>query len=135
MLSIYPACFYKEKEGNYSVIFPVLGIATCGDTIDEAMEMAVDCLAGYLYDAKIENEEVPKPPTMEDIDIDAEYDEYETAFVDMVAVDVDEYAKKHFEVQKTLTIPLWLNDLAVKEGVNFSQVLQKALKEQLHLAE
>lgn len=34
---------------------------------------------------------------MEDIDIDAEYDEYETAFVDMVAVDVDEYAKKHFE--------------------------------------
>lgn len=58
-----------------------------------------------------------------------------TAFVNMVAVDVDEYAKKHFEVQKTLTIPLWLNDLAVKEGVNFSQVLQKALKEQLHLAE
>ena len=72
---------------------------------------------------------------MEDIDIDAEYDEYETAFVNMVTVDVDEYAKKHFEVQKTLTIPLWLNDLAVKEGVNFSQVLQKALKEQLHLAE
>jgi predicted RNase H-like HicB family nuclease len=135
MLSIYPACFYKEKEGNYSVIFPVLGIATCGDTIDEAMEMAVDCLAGYLYDAKIENEEVPKPPKMEDIDIDAEYDEYETAFVNMVTVDVDEYAKKHFEVQKTLTIPLWLNDLAVKEGVNFSQVLQKALIEQLHLAE
>lgn len=105
MLSIYPACFYKEKEGNYSVIFPVLGIATCGDTIDEAMEMAVDCLAGYLYDAKIENEEVPKPPKMKDIDIDAEYDEYETAFVNMVTVDVDEYAKKHFEVQKTLTIP------------------------------
>ena len=128
MLSIYPACFYKEKEGNYSVICPVFGIATCGDTIDEAMEMAVDCLAGYLYDAKIENEEVPKPPKMEDIDIDAEYDEYETAFVNMVTVDVDEYAKKHFEVQKTLTIPLWLNDLAVKEGVNFSQVLQKALK-------
>lgn len=65
---------------------------------------------------------------MEDIDIDAEYDEYETAFVNMVTVDVDEYAKKHFEVQKTLTIPLRLNDLAVKEGVNFSQVLQKALK-------
>lgn len=132
MLSIYPACFYKEKEGNYSVIFPVLGIATCGDTIDEAMEMAIDCLAGYLYDAKIAKEEVPKPPKMEDIDID---EEYETAFVNMVTVDVDEYAKKHFEVQKTLTIPLWLNDLAVKEGVNFSQVLQKALKEQLHIAE
>ena len=92
MLSIYPACFFKEKEGNYSVIFPVLGIATCGDTINEAMEMAVDCLAGYLYDAKIEKVEVPKPPKMEDINIDSEYDEYETGFVNMVTVDVDEYA-------------------------------------------
>ena len=53
----------------------------------------------------------------------------------MVTVDVDEYAKKHFEVKKTLTIPSWLNDLAVKDGVNFSQVLQKALKEQLHITE
>ena len=135
MLSIYPACFYKEKEGGYSVIFPVLGIATCGDTIDEAMGMAVDCLAGYLYSAKIDKEEIPKPPKMEDVDINAEYDEYESAFVNMVAVDVEEYAKKHFEksVKKTLTIPSWLNDLAIKEGVNFSQVLQNALKEQLHL--
>lgn len=135
MLSIYPACFYKEKEGGYSVIFPVLGIATCGDTFEEAMTMAVDCLAGYLYEAKIDNEEIPNPPKAEDIDINAEYDEYESAFINFVTVDVDEYAKKHFEksVKKTLTIPSWLNDLAIKEGINFSQVLQNALKEQLHV--
>lgn len=135
MLSIYPACFYKEKEGGYSVIFPVLGIATCGDTVEEAMTMAIDCLAGYLYDAKISGETLPEPPKMEDIDADAEYDEYESAFVNMVTVDVDEYAKKHFEkaVKKTLTIPSWLNDLAVKEGVNVSQVLQNALKQQLNV--
>ena len=135
MLSIYPACFYKEKEGGYSVIFPVLGIATCGDTFEEAMTMAVDCLAGYLYAAKIDNEEIPNPPKAEDIDINAEYDEYESAFINFVTVDVDEYAKKHFEksVKKTLTIPSWLNDLAIKEGINFSQVLQNALKEQLHV--
>ena len=135
MLSIYPACFYKEKEGGYSVIFPVLGIATCGDTFEEAMTMAVDCLAGYLYEAKIDNEEIPNPPKAEDIDINAEYDEYESAFINLVTVDVDEYAKKHFEkaVKKTLTIPSWLNDLAIKEGINFSQVLQNALKEQLHV--
>jgi predicted RNase H-like HicB family nuclease len=135
MLSIYPACFYKEKEGGYSVIFPVIGIATCGDTLEEAMSMAVDCLAGYLYDAKISKEDIPQPPKMEDIDINAEYDEYESAFINMVTVDVEEYAKKHFEksVKKTLTIPSWLNDLAIKEGVNFSQVLQNALKEQLHV--
>ena len=48
MLSMYPACFYKEAEG-YSVVFPDLNnLATQGDTFEEAMEMAVDCLAGAL---------------------------------------------------------------------------------------
>lgn len=136
MLSIYPACFYKEKEGGYSVIFPVLGIATCGDTAEEAAAMAVDCLAGFLYNAKLENAEVPKAPDIESIDLNAEYDGYESAFINMVTVDAEEYAKKHFEksVKKTLTIPVWLNDLAVQNGVNFSQTLQTALKEQLHIS-
>lgn len=136
MLSVYPACFYKEKEGGYSVIFPDLNhLSTCGETLENALEMAVDCLAGYLYSAKQEGENVPAPSEMNCIDVDKEYDEYESAFVNMVAVDVAEYAKKHFEksVKKTLTIPSWLNEAAVANNVNFSQVLQSALKEQLHL--
>lgn len=136
MLSVYPACFYKEKEGGYSVIFPDLNhLSTYGETLENALEMAVDCLAGYLYSAKQEGENVPAPSEMSCIDVDKEYDEYESAFVNMVAVDVDEYAKKHFEksVKKTLTIPSWLNEAAVANNVNFSQVLQSALKEQLHL--
>ena len=136
MLSVYPACFYKEKEGGYSVIFPDLDhLATCGDTLANAVEMAVDCLASYLYTAKKEKEDVPAPSDISDIDVNAEYDEYETAFINMVSVDVDEYAKKHFEksVKKTLTIPSWLNDIAIENNINFSQVLQNALKEQLHL--
>ena len=53
----------------------------------------------------------------------------------MVSVDVDAYAKEHFEksVKKTLTIPAWLNNAALEKGINFSQVLQDALKAQLHL--
>lgn len=136
MLSVYPACFYKEKEDGYSVIFPDLNhLATCGDTLANAVEMAVDCLALYLYSAKRDKEDIPAPSDINDIDVNAEYDEYETAFINMVSVDVEEYAKKHFEksVKKTLTIPSWLNEIAVENNVNFSQVLQNALKEQLHL--
>lgn len=49
MLSIYPACFYKEDNG-YSVVFPDLNyLSTCGENLDKALTMAVDCLAGYLY--------------------------------------------------------------------------------------
>ena len=136
MLAMYPACFYKEKEGGYSVIFPDLDhLATCCDDLDEAMRMAVDCLAGYLYSAKLDKEEVPAPSDMSSIDVNAEYDEYESAFVNIVTVDVEEYARKHFEkaVKKTLTIPSWLNDLAVANGINFSQTLQKALKAELNI--
>lgn len=98
MLSIYPTCFYKEKEGGYSVIFPDLNhLSTCGDTLENAIEMAVDCLAGYLYDAKLEKEDIPTASNISDIDVNTEYDEYETAFASLVFVDVDEYAQKHFQ--------------------------------------
>ncbi len=136
MLSVYPACFYKEKEGGYSVIFPDLDhLATCGDNLHEAVTMAVDCLAGYLYDLTQEGGDAPAPSDISEIDLNTEYDEYESAFVNLVSVDVEEYARKHFEksVKKTLTIPAWLNDLAVKNHVNFSQTLQQALKEQLNV--
>ena len=62
MLSIYPACFFKEDNG-YSVIFPDLNyLATQGDTLEDAVAMAVDCLAGYLYTAKMDNEKFLKHP-------------------------------------------------------------------------
>jgi predicted RNase H-like HicB family nuclease len=135
MLSIYPACFYKEEEG-YSVIFPDLNwLATQGDTLDEAMEMAVECLAGYLHTCQINGEMLPKPSKISDIDPRviskqiAPDEPMGEAFVNMVSVDVAAYAKQHFEksVRKTLTIPAWLNAAALEMDINFSQVLQEAL--------
>ena len=142
MLSMYPACFYKEDDG-YSVIFPDLNyLATQGDSFEDAMEMAVECLASYLYIAQRDGEDVPAPSSLVNIDPVAGAKELDPdlpvgeAIVNLVSVDVAEYAKKHFEksVKKTLSIPAWLNEAAVAQGVNFSQVLQRALKEQLHMA-
>ena len=36
-------------------------------------------------------------------------------------------------VRKNITIPSWLNNLAMKENINFSQTMQEALKEKLGL--
>lgn len=139
MLSMYPACFFCENDG-YSVIFPDLNwLATQGDTFEEAMEMAVDCLAGYLHTCQLDGDEIPKPSKLSDIDPEAvarEIDPDEPiceCFVNMVSVDVASYAKEHFEksVKKTLTIPAWLNKAALEQNINFSQVLQDALKEKL----
>ena len=142
MLSMYPACFYKEDDG-YSVIFPDLNyLATQGDSFEDAMEMAVECLASYLYIAQRDGGDVPAPSSLVNIDPVAVAKELDPdlpvgeAIVNLVSVDVAEYAKKHFAkpVKKTLSIPAWLNEAAVAQGVNFSQVLQRALKEQLHMA-
>ena len=133
MLSIYPACFFVEKNG-YSVIFPDLNwLATNGKDEVEAMNMAVDCLAGYLYILEKDGEKAPEPSGIKDIslkEIARELDiNPQNAFVSMVSVDVAEYAKKHFEksVKKTLTIPAWLDKAALGKNINFSQTLQEAL--------
>ena len=139
MLSIYPACFFKEDNG-YSVIFPDLNyLATQGDTLEDAVAMAVDCHAGYLYTAKMDNEKFPKASKLSDINIERLSGElditgtYTDAFTNMVSVDVKAYAKEHFDksVRKTLTIPAWLNTAAQEEGINFSKTLQEALMSKL----
>ena len=94
MLSAYPACFIKEDTG-YSVIFPDLNTATCGDDLEDAFSMAVDCLAGYLYSSNLKGENVPPASVLQDIDIQKIMDELEVtsneAFVNIVTVDIAEY--------------------------------------------
>lgn len=141
MLSMYPACFFYENN-SYSVVFPDLNwLATQGDTFEEAMEMAVECLAGYLYTCQMDGDDIPAASGLSDINPEAIAKELDPeapmckAFVNMVPVDVALYAKEHFKkpVQKTLTIPVWLNNAALEKGINFSQVFQDALKEKLNL--
>ena len=140
MLAAYPAVFIKDADG-YSVVFPDLNdLATCGESLDNAFAMGIDCLAGYLYTTKKDGEAVKAPSPLSAIDgkrIAAELGEGDAAeiFVNMVTVDVEEYAKKHFEkaVRKNVTIPAWLNEAAMAKKINFSQALQDALRSQLGL--
>ena len=82
MLSMYPACFFKETDGSYSVLFPDFdGTGTCGNTFAEAMNMAVDFLAGQLYDLKLEKKEYPLPSDISCINPEELYDEYERPIV------------------------------------------------------
>lgn len=137
MLTVYPACFVKEESG-YSVVFPDLNdLATCGDTIETAMGMAVDCLAGYIHWLEKDGDPIPEPSPMTAIDLAAVAEEMEVEkediFINMISVDVAAYAKEHFDksVKKTLTIPAWLNSAALEMNLNFSQILQEALLEKV----
>ncbi len=86
MKLIYPACFYPEDNGQYSVIFPDLnGAATYGNSLDDAITMAMDLLGSWILDSVQENEEIPKPSHIKDILL-----ENESGFVSLVNVDLAE---------------------------------------------
>lgn len=125
MKLVYPAKFYYEKEGGYSVEVPdLVGCVTQGDTLEEAMEMAQDAALGWLLTAIEEEEEIPKPSTMEEIQIEKK------GFTTLLLLNIDEYTEKYGSkksIKKTLTIPQWLNKRAEKLGINFSQALQEIL--------
>lgn len=125
----YPAVFTAENN-SYSVSFPdIEGCLTFGETIPEAIEMAEDALCLMLYDLEEEGSEIPKPSDAKELKTDS------NEFVTMIACDTVEYRKFYDNkaVKKTLTVPNWMNTLAEKAGINFSQVLQEALTQKLGL--
>lgn len=126
----YPAIMTPEEVG-YSVEFPDLeNCFTCGETLEEAMEMAQDALEMMLGDAEDKGEVIPPASDLRKVEAT------EGALVTLVVADTQEWRKRTSAraVKKTLTIPQWLNTAAEERGVNFSQVLQDALKKELQLA-
>jgi len=126
----YPAIFVEE-DGVYSVEFPdIEGCVTCGDTLPDAMEMAKDALCLMLYDMEENGTVIPDPSDIRMLQAS------DDAIVSMIFCDTLEYRKLYNNkaVKKTLTIPTWLNTLAEKQGVNFSTVLQNALKRELNIS-
>lgn len=127
----YPAIFQKEDEG-YSVWVPdIQGCVSQGDTFEEAMEYVKDAI-GLCLDVIVEKGDVP-PKATEPKGITLENNQ----FLAVVSFDFDEYQKKHGNksVKKTLTVPAWLNTLSERKNINFSQVLQNALINELQIAE
>lgn len=128
---IYPAVFHPEETGGYSVFFPdLLGCVTEGDTMAEAIYMARDALGIYLYSLKEDGEKLPVPSDPADIDTGGR------DFVSLIEYDEVEYLKRtdNRSVKKTLTIPAWMDVLAKENNLNFSNVLQNAIRHELNLA-
>jgi predicted RNase H-like HicB family nuclease len=128
---MYPAVFTREDVG-YSVHFPDLeGCFTQGDTLQEAVDMSKEALGLYLQQ---QDTSFIYPPATEPTELTVGLTENE--FIMLIEFDELEYIKQYDNkaVKKTLTIPSWLNKRAEKAGAPFSQILQKGLKEYLHLS-
>ncbi|MBS7174618.1 type II toxin-antitoxin system HicB family antitoxin [Massiliimalia timonensis] len=125
----YPAVFHPEDTG-YSVFVPDIdGCFSQGDTLEEAIEMVTDAIGLCLEEFSERQEEVPQPSNPKNVTCEPE------DFIALIEFDWIAYQKKHDtkSVKKTLTIPSWLNTLAEEQHINFSGVLQSALKQQLNI--
>ena len=123
----YPAIFHHEN-GSYWVEFPdLIGCNSFGDTAEETLKSAQEALEGYALTFLEEGEKLPEPSDIANIQID------ENSFTSFVQSDLSAYLNNSKAVKKTLTIPEWLNNQAVANGINFSKVLQEALIRQLNM--
>lgn len=124
---LFPAVFTYAEDG-ISVEFPDLpGCLTCGQTDAEALDMAREALGLHLYGMEVDNEAIPTPSRVSALNVQ----------LHQVVVMVDVWMpplRRNLEiraVKKTLTLPKWLNDIAERNGVNFSHLLQEAIKQHL----
>lgn len=83
----------------------------------------------HLFGMEEDNEEIPEPTPINQI----------TAEKNQAIILIDAFMppfreRQHTKfVKKTLSIPSWLNAEAEHSGVNFSAVLQEALKQRLQI--
>lgn len=129
MKYIYPAIFSPLENGAYHVLIPDLAnCQTEGKDLQDAYDMAQDVVAFWICDSEDHNEPIPAASEIHHVaHVDPD-------FVSLISVDTTSYraAIDNRAVKKTLTIPSWLNKKAEEQGLNFSQILQNALKQQLN---
>lgn len=130
MKQAYPITIQRD-ENFYVVFVPDFEINTQGETIAEAMEMARDAIGMCGCYKQDENMEIPAPSKMEAIP------KNDSDIVTLVDVDFEEYRRKHEmrTVRKNVSLPSWLNEEAERANINFSAVLQNALKAELHISD
>ena len=124
----YPAIFHKADEGGYWISFPDFPECfTQGESVEEAYAMAVEAI-GLCIDEKLKNNE-----SLPAVSMPVDYVIDNGDFSCLIEFNLMDYRRKHNSksVKKTLSIPEWLNEAAIEQNINFSQVLQEALMERL----
>lgn len=125
----YPAIFIYEPNKEIAVDFPDLKCATSGINDDDAFLSARELLGCVLNGLEEDGEEIPAPTPLSEI----KTKENERAVLIDVYMPSIRMANINRAVNRTVTLPAWLNAAALERNINFSQVLQDALKSQLNL--
>lgn len=126
---IYPAIFTYEENKEIAIYFPDLDAATSGTDDADALTSARELLGCVMYGLEEDKEEIPAPSKLNSIYITPEQ---KAVLIDVYMPSIRQ-ANINKSVSRTVTLPAWLNAAALERNMNFSQILQDALKAQLHM--
>ncbi len=128
MKVIYPVIITPTGDSGYFVQIPDMDIATQGTDIQNSIDMARDAICITAVDMLEDKKKLPPSSPLSHIQAKTK-----DSIVTLVDADVEAYKRmlENKSVRKNVTIPSWLNEMAEKQNINFSSVLQQALKHQL----
>ena len=125
---LYPAVLTYEEGYEIAVTFPDLpGCATSGETDADAVAAGREALGLHLFGMEEDGDELPAPSLAKDIELE---DGEVIAMIDVFMPSI-RLNQKNKAVNRTVTLPAWLNAKAVECGINFSQLLQDAIKREI----
>jgi predicted RNase H-like HicB family nuclease len=130
-LYVYPAIFDYAEDG-ISIEFPDLpGCISCADSTEEAIKNAKEAMALHLHSMEEDGDPIPEPTPVNKLKLEPN----QIAILIEVYMPMYREAIENSYVRKNVTLPYWLEKAASKKGINFSQVLQNALKERLGISD
>ena len=130
----YLALFEADKEnGGYTISFPDFsGAISEANTLNEAIYNAREVLEIHTVMFEDEGKEFPESSSFKALasQLGSDEDILQAISVDTELVRERERSKV---VNKTVTLPNWLVEVGKENKINFSQLLQKAIREELQV--
>jgi predicted RNase H-like HicB family nuclease len=120
----YLAVCEPDGENGFGIYFPDLpGCVSYGSDIEEAKKNAKEALELHIYGMQEDGEILPNPQQCITDTKEGDCILAITVFPELVKNELD-----NRRVKTNCTIPAYLKKEAEKEGINFSQLLECALK-------
>ena len=117
---VYPAIFHSNYDGSYTITYPDLpGCISEGKTLANAIYMAQTALKQWMEYLADKKQDIPSASSIKDIIVG------DRDFVNLIRAEM----RDGRAVKRTISIPQWMDDKAIKSGISLSRVLQDALVE------
>ena len=127
MFKTYPAIIHDDADGCW-IEFPDLeGCQTCGDSLEETLQLAEEALGLYIASLLDNGQALPAASKISSFDLSDGYAAY-------VSTEIDAYRRDTRAVKKMISVPAWLAKEAEQRNISLSKLLQEALKDRLHMA-